>query len=447
VNAFRPALWIVCLSLSAEAALPSPHQGAVQSASGQFSVLPWEPPGRFSGSVFLSEAGLLRLDPTLLTVSAERLRQHLTRELQDASPWEGRVVFSLRAARGFEEPVDVLAEWRGDAWQYRVSLPEYIERDRFVRALVEVNLMEMANRTANGRVAEVPLWLTEGLAAQLLASRAVEIILPPPRLELNRVTLTPWTVEEVNYQPLAAAHAQLRTNTPLSIEQLSWPEPGALEGRKGDAYRDCAQLLVNRLLQMPEGPARFNAFVRNLGRHYNWQVAFLDTYGEPFPTLLALEKWWALQVADFTGRELGATYPYAESVRRLNEAVRLPVEVRLATNDLPMLGTVPLQTVVDEWDANRQSRALTGTLSRLTLLRARIAPDLVPLLDDYRLAIENYLRHRNRSGLYLPKGMNRQASLTILIRRTIRTLDALDAERASLLPAPDDEPSLADAPR
>ena len=447
MNPWPLALWIVSLTLGTSAGQPSPWaQRPVQSASGQITVLPATPEVRRGSSAFLSDSDLLHVDPTLLTISAERLRQHLTRELKDASPWQGKIQFLLHSTDSFEAPVRVVAEWQRDRCRYRVSLPEYISRDRFIRVLVEVNLMEIANRTPSVRSAEIPDWLTEGLTAQLLVSRSIEIILPPPKLDVRGIQVTPWVVEEVNYQPLALAHAQLRTNTPLTLEQLSWPTAEAFRGRKGESYRHCSQLFVHRLLQLPKGSQLMNAFIRNLHRHYNWQVAFLDTYQAHFSSLLDLEKWWALQVAHFTGRELDVTYSYDDSLARLHQVVRVPVEVRLATNDLPLRGAVPLQTVIQEWDGNRQVRALEQTYSDLALLRARAAPEVLPLLDDYRLTIEHYLKNRNRAGIYLPKGTNRQASLIQLIRRTVRSLDRLDRQLAGLLPESPATPALVDTP-
>ncbi|MCU0770501.1 MAG: hypothetical protein MUE94_01855 [Verrucomicrobia bacterium] len=447
MKASPAALWLLCLSLGAGPTLPAAAESQmIRSASGQFSVLASEPTATSASSAFLAESDLLRLDPGLLTVSAERLRQALVRELHDRSPWEGRILFRVRGTDSFRAPVEVVAEWQGTGWRYQVSLPEYLARDRFVQALVEVDLMEIANRTSAGRAAEIPAWLTEGLTAQLLASRSAELILPPPKLNLRGVSATPWVLEQVKYQPLALAHAQLQTNAPLSLEQLSWPTPESFEGRQGQVYRHCAHLLVTRLLQLPEGPARLHAFIHNLGSHYNWQVAFLNTYPAQFPSLLDFEKWWTLQVAHFTGRDLSATYTYSESVQRLREAARFPVEVRLATNTLPMHGEVRLQTILEAWDGNRQRRALEQTLTDLALLRSRIAPELVALLDDYRLTLGTYLKQRDRAGIYLPKGGNRQASVTLLTRRTLRTLDQLDAELTDLSPTPQTPPASVPSP-
>jgi hypothetical protein len=441
VSAQRLFLWTWLLTWGAGAAVPG---APTQSASGQFSVLSPDPSSpRVASAPLLADSDLLHVDPTLLTVSAERLRQHLVRELQDSSPWEDRILFSLRPAQGFDAPVEMIAEWHGDGWRYRVFMPEYLAHDRFVRALVEVNLMEMANRTSSGRASEVPAWLTEGLTAQLLASRAIEIILPPPRLKVGKMQVTPWVVEERKYQPLATAQLQLSTNTPLTIEQLSWPAPNAFVGRRGEIYRHCSHLLLTRLLQLPDGHALLNAYIRNLSRHYNWQVAFLDTYSQLFPSLLDLEKWWALQVADFTGRELGDLYSYTKSVRQLKQTVRFPVEVRLETNDLPMHGDAPLQTIIREWEGNQQRMALEQVVAKLTLLRARIAPELVALLDDYRLTLGNYLNNRDRMGIYLPKGANRQAAMNRLMGLTLRRLNRQDAELASLMPENEEESALA----
>lgn len=423
-----PALW--CSSVRGEA-LAAP----VQSASGQFSVLQPDAGRRASRSVpLMAEAGLLRVEPTLLAVSAERLRQHLTRELGDTSPWQHRVVFSLHRTLSFEAPVEMVAEWRGNGWLYRVAMPEYIAHDRFVRALVEVNLMEMANRTSAGRAVEIPAWLTEGLTARLLVSRSIELILPPPQLAYGPLHVTPWVVEEIKYQPLALARAQLRTNTPLSFEQLSWPAPSAFRGQRGDVYRHCSHVLLDRLLQLPDGHASMNAFIRALGQHYNWQVAFLSAYQNDFSSLLDVEKWWALQVAHFTGRSIDATYSYEASLQHLYNAIHCPVQVRFVTNDLPMHLEASLQTVIREWEGNQQRKALEQVLTALNLLRSRIAPELVELLDDYRLAVDDYLRNRDRTGIYLPRGGNRQAAMIQLLARTVRRLDRHDAELMALMP-------------
>ena len=86
-------------------------------------------------------------------------------------------------------------------------------------------------------------------------------------------------------------------------------------------------------------------------------------------------------------------------------------------------------------------------MGELALLRARIAPELIPILDRYRETLQGYLRNRNRSGLYLPKGINRQVALSAVVRQSLRTLDELDLELAGLLPESEDQANLAGSPR
>ena len=40
------------------------------------------------------------------------------------------------------------AEQFRDGWQYRVSLPDLCQRERYIRAIVNVVLLEVANRQA-----------------------------------------------------------------------------------------------------------------------------------------------------------------------------------------------------------------------------------------------------------------------------------------------------------
>jgi hypothetical protein len=404
------------------------------SASGQFTVQAgpdWKPSPAVWGTA--EDPDVVQLTPTLLTVSAERLRQHLQRELEDRSNWSGRVLLELEPARVPRDTLRVVAELQSGRWQYRVTLPERMRRAGYLRALIEINLLEMANSRSAGRCAEVPTWLIEGLTGHLLASQAWQLILEPPQMTIRGVNLSPYYVESVNWQPLRLAHAQLQTNAPLTIEELGWPTEAGLEGRAGLVYRHCAQLLVTQLFRLPQGRRQLLAFIHTLATHYNWQVSFLEAFRADFPSLRSLEKWWALQVAHFTGRELDSICTHEDSVARLRDAVRVPVQVRLQTNDAPMHSTVSLQTVITEWDAARQAEALQQTLNRLALLRARLAPDLLSLLDDYRLSLGDYLRDRTKVGLHLPKGADRNIPLMQARGRVLRQLDQLDRELDSAL--------------
>ena len=65
------------------------------------------------------------------------------------------------------------------------------------------------------------------------------------------------------------------------------------------------------------------AFLPELSRHLNWQIAFLRAFHSDFSSQLALDKWWTLHVVQFTGHDLGQTWPNAESWQKLDELIRV----------------------------------------------------------------------------------------------------------------------------
>jgi hypothetical protein len=295
-----------------------------------------------------------------------------------------------------------------------------------------VLLLELVNRGATNQSAEIPTWLVQGLAEQVLVANENEILLLPPRLNANGITVTSMLVHSQRQNPLEQAHRLLRTRQPLAFEQLSWPPPGQLTGEAGELYRSSAQLFVAELLQFKDGPACLRAMLAELPQHLNWQLAFLHAFQPHFARLLEVEQWWSLQCAYFTGHELTQTLPADESWRKLEEVIRSPVEVRAAPDELPLHTEVALQSIIRQWEPARQTVALQGTMRELEALRLRMAAPVVPLLDDYHRVLENYLQNRDRNGLLLL--FRKQALQRHNREETLRRLDELDTQRLALRP-------------
>ena len=161
----RIAVMLFAVALAGRATAQTPARGAAstRSFSGQFEA--YAPFGLApSTRPSVVGDGYISLEPGLLVVSCERIKQALWRAL-DASPsWRGRVHLSLRPARSAAEAVTIISEKVPGGWSYRVGLPNEMEKDRFVRVIVQVLLMEIANRNASSRTAEIPTWLAEGLS-------------------------------------------------------------------------------------------------------------------------------------------------------------------------------------------------------------------------------------------------------------------------------------------
>jgi hypothetical protein len=296
-------------------------------------------------------------------------------------------------------------------------------------------LSELANRHSGARPAEVPAWLTEGFAGGLGAASDLEVVLTRPNRSVNGLAISLESTNKPWSNPLEKTWHELRARPPLTFAHLSWPAEGQRDGAAGEFYRANAQLLVSRLLRLDNGRDCFQAMLQGLPRYYNWQIAFQDAFRRHFPSPLEVEKWWALQVVQFTGRELTQTWTPEESWRKFEEIIRPPVQIRAGENELPLHSEVSLQTSLREWDRARQVEMLQRKLGELNLLRQRVVPELVPLVDDYRGALRNYLQKRNQSVGILFFKKRSTWTYDRLTEETIQQLDALDAGRAAWRPA------------
>jgi len=406
---------------------------AVQSASGQFAIFDQRTAVTRPLPDALGNPRFVDLEPAFLTVSCERIKGALYTKLGLPNEWRGKIQVTIRPVRPGTDGVAIGVDRMRGNWQYQVSLPQRVERTLFVRTLVQVVLLEVANRSAVEHSAEVPFWLVEGLTQQLLASQAAELILAPPVLSLRGVTIRPTNIEQKENEQLAQARQALRNRPPLTIEELSWPKTMDSDRAAEEAYSGSAQLFVEQLLRLPNGPESLRRMLAGLGAAYNWQTAFLRAYHEQFPNQLALEKWWALQVVYFVGRDPTQRWTAAESWSKLDQALRLPVDIRRSLGDLPARADVTLQAVIRQWNLAQQTTILEAKVRELDLTRRRIAPEFMALTEDYRQALTKYLAQRRegwvKANLWFSGTTPQKATTQVL-----RQLDALDAKRFALRP-------------
>ncbi len=411
----------------------SPDTISARSISGQFIV-------RATGTAEIP-AGLARLatnqnfvflEPRLVPTSCERIKQCLARELGASAPWRGKIFLAVRPARSADDPVTIFSERFKNGWRYQVELPNPLERTRYVRAIAGVLLQEMANRSAANRPAEVPTWLIEGFTRQLLASSELEIILPPAQKRASGLDFTFSHVDARRQDPLETAHKVLLAGPALTFQELSWPTPDQLTGTAGEVYGCSAQVFVDGLARLPDGRACLRTMIDQLARFYNWQFAFLRAFQPHFQRLIEVEKWWALALARFTGRDLAQTWAAVESWQQLDKVIRFAVQVRAGTNELPMRAEVSLQAIIREWGRDAQTLALQEKLRELFLLRLRVATNHIALVDDYRQVLQTYLENRDHKGL-IP--FRKEATRRHAVAEALQQLDILDTRRMALAPA------------
>jgi hypothetical protein len=428
------SLLFLALLTAAPAVVPaqvvSPQRNIVRSQSGQFLVqsTPLPDPPR-SVLALTTSQDFIRLEPTFLAVSCERIRQALNQQLEARAPWQGKIFLALYPVSTARDMVYIASEKFKDGWQYQVRLPQIMDRARYVTAISQVLLLELANRGNPPRSAEIPPWLSEGVAQSLLSTSEIQLVLPPPSRAVNGVPVTTTSASYTAENPLARAHQQMLTNQPLTFQQLSWPLPEQLQDERAGLFRACAQLFVHDLLALPGGRSCLRSFVSELPSHLNWQLAFLKAFGTSFQRPLDVEKWWALHATCFVGRDLGQTWVAEESWRKLDEALRAPVEIRGGTNDLPMRGEATLQTIIRDWSPKTKTEALKAKLAQLEAVRLRLQPEMAPLVDEYRQVINRFLQN----AVVPERGVLKAAIDRKTLEDALEGLDALDTRRKSMV--------------
>jgi len=433
-NWLIPALLSLMPFARAEAQLSAPGVFVSRSVSGQFIVQSARASFGFPlVNLLQNDTNFVRLDPTLLTVSCERIKQILWRYLDAPSSWSGKIFLRLYPVNSADDAILIDSDHFSDGWQYRIALPNLIQRERYVRSIVRVLLLEIANRNAREHSAEIPTWLIEGLSREILESGERQIILAPPQMSDAGLRITALLVNARSASPLEQAHRELSVGTPLNFQQLSWPVPDPLTGEPSELYRSSSQVFVHQLLVLPGGCACMRALLEELPSYYNWQFAFQHAFRDIFQQPLDIEKWWSLQLVHFTGRELSENWPTEESWHKLDELVRSAVQIRIGTNDLPLQSEVTLQTIIRDWEPTRQTHALETKLRELQMLRPRLTRELIPLVDDYCRTIETYLQNLNHKASFL--NLRKQAFRQRNVQQTLSLLDELDARRAALRPS------------
>lgn len=418
---------ILAAALPLQAALPK-VQPPTQSSSGQFVVYgPRPTPGHPTQNDQLADDMVLQLETDLLAITCERIKRAFLTELQQPDRWRGRVTMRIETTWSGDRPIQMDSGWFSDGWRYQVSLPPQVSYKVLVRNVTELLLQEFANRTAGQRAAEIPFWLAEGMSRHLLAAYKQELFLRPQ---------TRSSINTVRTDPLERVRAHFSTNQPLTINDLSLPGQAELSASGGLTYSYSAQLLYfewSRYYPTREPVAHY---LSRSGSYLNWQSAFLESYQSAFPRMLDFEKWWAITVVNFTGRDPNRAWKFPETLRRLEEILRTPARISIQARAGPQPGFATLQQLITQWDPVQHHVLIRQKLTQLQLLRTQSAPELLPVVEEYRKTLESYVTRRQRAGF--ASGVKGQVlpSVALLIQETVRRLDDLDARKSSIQPAP-----------
>ena len=432
-------------------------QNFIHSVSGQFVVssvaggLPV-----FRNPAITANTNLVRLEPALLAVAAERFKVSLWQQLglKSDSTWLGKIYFVLHPARSPDEAVTITSNPFLDRWNYRVEFPDALLNTRYARALSAVLLLEIANRTVKpgGHSAEIPAWLVDGFARQVLAADREQVIVVPPAQRKDGLPAGRFDQTKRDFDALATARRVLQNAPVLTFDQLSWPTEAQMNGADGGAYFASVQLFLHDLLALNNGPEKLRAWLAELPDHLNWQTSFFDAFRDDFKRPLDVEKWWALRVVNFAARDPGPRWTIATSRDRLESLLSVPVEYRNDASALPTHAEISLQAVLKNLPPDQRDAVARIKLRDLALVELRLAPPFGELADGYRAALADFLGEQKKSApvsvtdthgpalkpkvgigapIVSPAGpaANQAASAKASLGDTLKKLDALDRRR------------------
>ena len=410
----------------------SPRSQFVQSVSGQFII-------SSSGSSYTSdlplprnssEASTIRLEPAFLSVTAERIKDSLWHQLgvPVGAQWQGNIALALHPARRWNEPTPVSATPGLRGWNYRLDLPDVLPKAQFIRAMTSAVLFELAehNSTGSARVPELPAWLVDGLTQQLISGEVRDLLVASPDRLLNGLPQSRQDTKQHGLDPLVAARQILKQSSPLTFEQMSWPTEDQFAGNDGGEYLASAQVFVQELLSLADGPARLNLFITQLPQHENWQTAFQTVYQQYFPRPLDVEKWWSLRSINFLSHDPGPAWTPGVSREKLDAILRIPVEIRSNSNSLPAHADLSFQEAILKVSYSQQDAVFSAKLGELGIAQLRLTPNLASFAYSYRQVLAAYL---GQAGDRTVRQSGRAIKSRAGVRETLSKLNTLDNQR------------------
>lgn len=375
-----------------------------------------------------TNAAWVTFDLDGLTVSSDRIREAVIREMGFPTRHRSRskVHLFLKRAVVENQEIEVISTYYTDGWQYRLWIPEKVERVKFVRALVYVLLLEFANREAGPKSAEIPLWFTEGLTEHLIASVGPDLIVDsiPTGMMLR-------TVQRVQgADPVKQTREFLAQRDVLSFSDLARPSPAHLSPENIELFQKSAHLFFFELRRFAK-PSLVE-LLQTLPFCWNWETAFLHVFSPHFERLLDVEKWWSVSVAAFSGRDARQLWSREACLEKLDALLVASAHVRLATNTLPVRVEVTVQQAIADWEFPAQKQVIESILERLTYLRMSSPADMIGLLDEYRSCLRGYLDKRMEAISGSTTRLHVVPPTRLVVQETIRRLDELYREREIL---------------
>ncbi len=265
---------------------------SLQSTSGQFLTI-WVKDRFYTPELTPNQVnqGWVALTPSLVSLTAEQVKTGVLKVLGLEDQWSQRIRIHLSSKLIDQEPFVTLPTRFNNGWGFRVMLYPKIRKDRWIRNLVHVLLLDLINRAGTERMFDPPAWLIDGVWQEMLQtslvdpSLSLEDVVAPGQFSDPGMRFRTWVYNE---DATHMAKLTLKTLEPLSLESLLMPESYDFDDIR---YRHSAHLLFHGLLTQVEGVSGMQQFLREMPHFLNWQTTFHRSYHASFfPNMLRLEK-------------------------------------------------------------------------------------------------------------------------------------------------------------
>jgi len=361
----------------------------------------------------------VRFDPAIMSIFCQRIKHSLLDELGMADNWKGVVEIELVFFPDEKRPIRLSHRLLNDGFHTWMEVPDETDPQQVIRTVVQVLLLEIANRTSKDHAIEVPLWLSEGLT-NLIIERCGAAIIPLPE------TPQVFTIRAGN--PTNAAKERLKTVDALEFSVLANPGPEDVRGVRWFIYQDSCMLLTYELLNLPNGRLLIQKTLANFKNYSNWQNGFLEVWNEHFPTLIDLEKWWALTISVSRQSSGLNSWEMRPSLEKLDEILSTSLSTVNKTFPTDSRPSLELQSICLQWSFMIQVNLYNQIVAQLKSFELVAEPLVASLAGAYRAALEDYVRRPSGIlGLFSKDTPSRSD-----VRVLIKVLKHLDQERDKL---------------
>jgi hypothetical protein len=312
-----------------------------------------------------------RLLPSTLCAYAERIKREWLRRMDLSDNWRDPIVLFVQTRQPGQSdtpPVSMAVFQTDEHLEYRIRcvVPPPIDEDELSRTLVDALCLEWSSREQvpeRGKpyhVPNIPLWLSEGLAASVAGHYE-------PLLSVSKRSVTGGRPQQ------AGALLEVKTLPDGTMDR--------------QLFRANSWMFVEGLLGLHNGPQKMRSFLSELGAEKVVSNAFWKVYQGDFANSVALEKWWSLELvgrasmsvaqdlsADDTERDLAAIL--GTKLSSTGGRRGMPGDIEIAVDDLWRYEGAP-------WLMN----VLKLKIDRVGALRGVAHPLYLPVLDQYMEAL------------------------------------------------------------